>query len=77
MNEQDNYAQAIARAKASLHETGQTIKEWSEARNINPRTTYAVLNGQKKCRYGEAHKVAVLLGIKKGFISEPQPTQAA
>jgi gp16 family phage-associated protein len=30
---------------------------------------YAVLNGQKKCLRGEAHRAAVLLGIKDGEIT--------
>ena len=35
---------------------------------MEPATTYQVLAGRKKGRRGEAHKVAVLLGMKDGII---------
>ncbi|MDD5443804.1 MAG: DNA-binding protein, partial [Pseudomonas fluorescens] len=35
---------------------------------VDPATTYQVLAGRKKGRRGEAHKVAVLLGMKEGII---------
>lgn len=35
---------------------------------MDPATTYQVLAGRKKGRRGEAHKVAVLLGMKEGII---------
>lgn len=35
---------------------------------MDPATTYQVLAGRKKGRRGEAHKVAVLLGMKDGII---------
>lgn len=36
---------------------------------MDPATTYQVLAGRKKGRRGEAHKVAVLLGMKLGTIT--------
>ncbi|MEB0106381.1 DNA-binding protein [Pseudomonas sp. GNP013] len=35
---------------------------------VDPATTYQVFAGRKKGRRGEAHKVAVLLGMKEGII---------
>ncbi|MCF3193214.1 DNA-binding protein [Pseudomonas bubulae] len=46
-----------------------TTKAWAEQHRFNPSTVYAVLNGQKKCLRGEAHRAAVLLGIKDGAVS--------
>ncbi len=41
---------------------------------MDPATTYQVLAGRKKGRRGEAHKVAVLLGMKEGVIlAENEP----
>jgi len=37
---------------------------------LNPSTVYAVLSGQSQCRRGEAHRAAVLLGIKDGVIAQ-------
>ena len=37
----------------------------------DPATTYQVLAGRKKGRRGEAHRVAVLLGMKLGTTTVP------
>ncbi len=58
--------QACAKARKRLERQGVSIKEWAAQHALNPSTVYAVLNGQKKCLRGEAHRAAVLLGIKEG-----------
>ncbi len=58
--------QACREARARLAQQGISAKEWAEKHDLNPSTVYAVLNGQKKCLRGEAHRAAVLLGIKPG-----------
>ena len=61
--------QACLEARDRLGQLGITTKEWAEKHNFNASTVYAVLNGQKKCLRGEAHRAAVLLGIKVGVIT--------
>lgn len=60
--------QACKAARKRLERQGISIKDWAEQHELNPSTVYAVLNGQKKCLRGEAHRAAVLLGIKKGVV---------
>lgn len=62
--------QARQQARASLEKRGQTAKNFAALHNLNPSTVYAVLNGQSQCRRGEAHRAAVLLGIKDGVIAQ-------
>lgn len=62
--------QARQQARASLEKRGQTARNFAERNNLNPSTVYAVLNGQSQCRRGEAHRAAVLLGIKDGVIEQ-------
>ncbi|MCF6759933.1 DNA-binding protein [Pseudomonas fragi] len=62
------YEQARKDARARLEKSGMSIKDYAVLNNLNPSTVYAVLNGQKKCLRGEAHRAAVLLGIKDGVI---------
>lgn len=62
--------QARQQARASLEKRGQTAKNFAALHNLNPSTVYAVLNGQSQCRRGEAHRAAVLLGIKDGEIAQ-------
>lgn len=60
--------QACQAARERLEHEGISVKDWAEQNNLHPSTVYAVLNGQKKCLRGEAHRAAVLLGIKKGVV---------
>ena len=57
-----------AQAKAWLDQQGKSVQEFARENSIDPATTYQVLARRKKGRRGEAHKVAVLLGMKIGTI---------
>ncbi|WP_415844678.1 DNA-binding protein [Stutzerimonas zhaodongensis] len=65
--------QARTDARDRLCKLGLTAKEWAEQNEISASTVYAVLNGQKKCLRGEAHRAAVLLGIKEGEVAGLTP----
>lgn len=65
--------QARNAARERLSKLGLTAKEWAEQNDITLSTVYAVLNGQKKCLRGEAHRAAVLLGIKEGVVAGEAP----
>lgn len=66
----DTYAteQACKEARARLEMQGISVKDFALRHQLSPSTVYAVINGQKKCLRGEAHRAAVLLGIKQGEI---------
>ncbi|QIE87017.1 DNA-binding protein [Pseudomonas nitroreducens] len=68
----DTYApkQACKAARERLERQGLSVKQFAEKNKIHVSTVYAVLNGQKKCLRGEAHRAAVLLGIKDGVIAQ-------
>ncbi|MBY8930083.1 DNA-binding protein [Pseudomonas sp. Wu6] len=57
-----------AQAKAWLEHQGKSVQAFAREHGVDPATTYQVLAGRKKGRRGEAHKVAVLLGMKEGII---------
>ncbi|WP_426198997.1 DNA-binding protein [Pseudomonas sp. DC3200b2] len=57
-----------AQARAWLDRQGKSVQQFAREHNVDPATTYQVLSGRKKGRRGEAHKVAVLLGMKDGVI---------
>ncbi|MCU1718684.1 DNA-binding protein [Pseudomonas sp. 5P_3.1_Bac2] len=60
--------QVCATARQMLLTQGISAKAWAIQHQLSPSTVYAVLNGHKKCLRGEAHRAAVLLGIKDGVI---------
>nr|WP_031306581.1 DNA-binding protein [Pseudomonas chengduensis] len=59
-----------AQAKAWIESQGKTVKEFAESNDLDLHTTYQVLAGTKKGKRGEAHKAAVLLGIKEGTVAQ-------
>lgn len=56
-------------ARAEIRRQGLTIREWARQRNLNAAIVFEVLGGRKKGNYGEAHKAAVMLGIKDGVVN--------
>lgn len=62
--------QARMQAREALEKRGQSAKDFAAQHQLNPSTVYAVLSGQSQCRRGEAHRAAVLLGIKDGVIAQ-------
>lgn len=62
--------QARHQAREALEKRGQSAKDFAIQHQLNPSTVYAVLSGQSQCRRGEAHRAAVLLGIKDGVIEQ-------
>lgn len=62
--------QARIQAREALEKRGQSAKDFATEHDLNPSTVYAVLSGQSQCRRGEAHRAAVLLGIKDGVIAQ-------
>ncbi|WCM24917.1 DNA-binding protein [Paraburkholderia bryophila] len=43
---------------------GVTVVEWARAHGFNPDSVYAVLLGRTRGTRGEAHRIAVALGLK-------------
>lgn len=59
----------IEQVKQELEFFGMTISEWAEKHEYPYHTVRHVLSGQSKFTRGQAHEIAVLLGLKKGVIN--------
>ncbi|MCO7620809.1 MULTISPECIES: DNA-binding protein [Pseudomonas] len=57
-------------ARASLDRKGMSIAQFSRIHGLNKNLVSDLLNGRIKGLRGEAHRAAVLLGIKDGVIEE-------
>lgn len=57
-------------ARAALDREGKSIAEFSRQHGLNRNLVSDLLNGRKKGRRGEAHRAAVLLGIKEGVVAQ-------
>lgn len=59
---------AHKRAREEFERTGQSVAAWAREHGFSRSLVYEVLAGRKKCHRGDSHRIAVLLGIKKGEI---------
>jgi gp16 family phage-associated protein len=57
-------------AREALNRRGISIAEFSRTHGLNKNLVSDLLNGRIKGRRGEAHRAAVLLGIKDGVIEQ-------
>lgn len=55
-------------ARAALDRKGISLAEFARQHALNSNLVSDLLNGRKKGRRGQAHRAAVLLGIKQGTI---------
>lgn len=55
-------------ARADLRAKGISITQWAIANKFSPNLVFEVLGGRKKCLRGQAHEIAVKLGLKPGEI---------
>jgi gp16 family phage-associated protein len=65
----------------SFANSGQSITAWAKSRGYTPNTVIAILaddedNPRYKCLRGEAHNIAVALGLKDGVVSRPSSNHA-
>lgn len=56
-------------ARAEFDRRGQSIADWARLHGFSRSLVYEVLSGRKKCKRGQSHRVAVLLGLKAGELS--------
>ena len=56
--------------RAEFEARGMAFADFARQHGLRLATVYGVLSGGKKGRRGEAHRAAVLLGIKAGIAAE-------
>jgi gp16 family phage-associated protein len=55
-------------ARAELKRQGVSVSSWAVANGFSTTLVFEVLAGRKKCIRGQAHNIAVRLGLKEGVI---------
>ena len=55
----------LDQVKKRFESEGKTYTGWAREHGFTPGTVIAVVNGTNKGRRGQAHDVAVALGLKK------------
>lgn len=55
-------------ARDALKAAGVSITQWAIANKFSPNLVFEVLGGRKKGVRGQAHNIAVKLGLKEGTV---------
>lgn len=58
----------LNRVRRELEEAGISVAEWSRANGFTRATVVDVLLGRRAGHHGEAHRVAIALGLKQGRV---------
>lgn len=59
-------------ARDDLVARGESIAQFARRHGLNESTVHSVLSGRNKGLRGQAHKAAVLLGLKIGTIPDQE-----
>jgi len=62
--------------RAQFVASGTNISEWARDRGFSVSLVQSVLAGNRPCRRGESHRIAVALGLKKA-VSAPGADKSA
>lgn len=60
--------------RQKLRQRGKTLTWWAEVHGFDRKAVYRVMAGTDKAYYGNAHKIAVALGLK---IADEEPSTPA
>lgn len=80
MNEKSEGSEKLdlaQKVKADLARKGVSIAQWSTANGLNTVLVYELLAGRKKGIRGQAHRAAVLLGLKSGLVIKQADVKSA
>jgi gp16 family phage-associated protein len=61
---------ALAAARRALDDAGISVAEWARANSFSRATVVDVLLGRRAGHHGEAHRVALALGLKEGRVAD-------
>ncbi|NMG45946.1 DNA-binding protein [Aromatoleum toluvorans] len=61
--------------RVDFERRGINVTQWARDRGLTRQAVFAVLGGKTKGKRGDAHKAAVLLGIKDGVIDAENEQQ--
>ena len=65
INEDYFFMKTPEQVKQEFRAKGCTFAQFARENNVHVNEVYKVLNGQYKAHYGQAHEIAVALGLKK------------
>lgn len=63
-----NQLKTLSQVREEFIFKGEAVTNWARKHGFKPENVKKVIQGKSKCIRGEAHNIAVTLGIKHGEI---------
>ena len=70
---ENGFLRSLEDVERELDRKGISKADWAREHGIKPGVLYEIFSRRSSCRRGEAHRAAVLLGLKEGVIDGREP----
>ncbi len=70
---ENGFLRSLEDVERELDRKGISKADWAREHGIKPGVLYEIFSRRSSCRRGEAHRAAVLLGLKEGVIEGREP----
>ena len=67
---ENGFLRSLEDVERELDRKGISKADWAREHVSKPGVLYEIFSRRSSCRRGEAHRAAVLLGLKEGVIEE-------
>lgn len=67
---ESGFLRSLEEIERELDRRGVSKADWAREHGIRPGVVYEIFSRRSSCKRGEAHRAAVLLGLKEGVIEE-------
>lgn len=67
---ENGFLRPLEEVEEEFNLKGISKADWAREHGIRPGVVYEIFSRRSSCKRGEAHRAAVLLGLKEGIIEE-------
>ena len=67
---ENGFLRSLEEIEREFERRGVSKADWAREHGIRPGVLYEIFSRRSSCKRGEAHRAAVLLGLKEGVIEE-------
>ena len=67
---ESGFLRSLEDVEREFDQKGVSKADWAREHGLRPGVVYEIFSRRSACRRGEAHRAAVLLGLKEGVIEE-------
>ncbi len=67
---ESGFLRSLEEIEREFDRRGVSKADWAREHGLRPGVLYEIFSRRSSCKRGEAHRAAVLLGLKEGVIEE-------